>query len=329
MRALRYSAFGPIAEVLSVEEVPEPQPGADDVVIRTHYVGINPLDWKLVEGQFRLFAKSRPPCGVGAEFAGDVVRIGTRVSAFRPGDRVVAWLNPFAEPPRAIAEQVRVPAAQCVQVPAGVELDIAAVTPVAGLSALQLCELARARAGKRVLVHGAAGGVGSLVVPMLRARKCVVVATGSASSQAYIQRLGADVQVDYSTPASSWHGPFDAIIDCASNLDRAAVPMLMPRGGDIAVTLPSFPQVIVEPVLNVFRRVRWHTLRLEPNAEELTQVLGLIADGKLTVRVTRTFPFDRAVDALAESRGGHTRGKIAVAIDWHAKPSLGGHRPNR
>ncbi len=314
MRALRYSAFGPIAEVLRIEEVPEPQPGAGQVVVRTRFVGVNPLDWKLVEGQFKLFAKGRPPCGVGAEFAGEVLRVGAGVSAVRTGDRVVAWLNPFAEPPRAMAEQVCVPVKQCVEVPSGVGLDVAAVTPVAGLSALQLCATVGARAGQRVLVHGAAGGVGSLVVPMLRARGAYVVATGSAGSQAFIRTLGVDAQFDYATPPSSWQGPFDAIIDCSSKLDPATVPRLLPAGGDIAVTLPTFPRVIFEPLLNRLRRTRWHTLRLEPNAKELSQVLALIADGKLAVRLTQTYSFDRAVDALAESRRGHTRGKLAVAI---------------
>ncbi|HQR54562.1 MAG TPA: NADP-dependent oxidoreductase [Burkholderiaceae bacterium] len=314
MRALRYSAFGPAAQVLRSEELPEPQPGAHEVVVRARFAGINPLDWKLVEGQFKLLAKSRPPCGVGAEFAGEVLRVGTQVRAVRPGDRVVAWLNPFAEPPRALAEQVCVVEKQCVRIPDEVSFDVAAVTPVAGLSALQLCNQVHARAGQRVLVHGAAGGVGSLVVPMLRERGATVVATGSAASQAFLRTLGADAQVDYAAPATSWPGPFDAIIDCASKLDRAVVPMLMPAGGDVAVTLPSFPSVIFDPLLNPLRRIRWHTLRLEPNASELAQVLAQIAAGKLTVRLTRTYPFDAAVEALAESRGGHVRGKIAVAI---------------
>ena len=314
MRALRYSAFGPAAQVLRTEELPEPQPGAHEVVVRARFAGINPLDWKLIEGQFKLLAKSRPPCGVGAEFAGEVLRVGARVSAVRPGDRVVAWLNPFAEPPRALAEQVCVAEKQCVRIPDGVSIDVAAVTPVAGLSALQLCNQVQARAGQRVLVHGAAGGVGSLIVPMLRARGATVVATGSAASQAFLRTLGADAQVDYAAPATSWPGPFDAIIDCASKLDRAIVPVLMPAGGDIAVTLPSFPSVIFDPLLNPLRRIRWHTLRLEPNAAELAHVLAQVAKGNLTVRVTRTYPFDLAVEALDESRSGHTRGKIAVAI---------------
>ena len=88
----------------------------------------------------------------------------------------------------------------------------------------------------------------------------------------------------------------------------------MPTGGDIAVTLPSFPSVIFDPLLNRLRSIRWHTLRLAPNAGELTQVLAQVASGKLLVRLTRTYPFDAAVDALIESRGGHVRGKIAVAI---------------
>ncbi|MGE5712624.1 MAG: NADP-dependent oxidoreductase, partial [Betaproteobacteria bacterium] len=297
MRALRYSAFGPAAQVLRSEELPEPQPGAHEVVVRARFAGINPLDWKLVEGQFKLLAKSRPPCGVGAEFAGEVLRVGTQVRAVRPGDRVVAWLNPFAEPPRALAEQVCVAEKQCVRIPDEVSFDVAAVTPVAGLSALQLCNQVHARAGQRVLVHGAAGGVGSLVVPMLRERGATVVATGSAASQAFLRTLGADAQVDYAAPATSWPGPFDAIIDCASKLDRAVVPMLMPAGGDVAVTLPSFPSVIFDPLLNPLRRIRWHTLRLEPNASELAQVLAQIAAGKLTMRLTRTYPFNAAVEA--------------------------------
>jgi len=314
MRALRYSSFGAIADVLRIEEVPEPQPGADEVVVRARYVGVNPLDWKLVEGHYRLFAKSRPPCGVGAELAGEVLSVGSGTGTLRPGDRVAAWLNPFAEPPRALAERVCLPASQCVRVPDGVGLDVAAVTPVAGLSARQMISLARAESGQRILVHGAAGGVGSFVVPMLKDRGAIVIATGGAASQSFLGRLGADVCVDYATPIESWPGPFDAIIDCASSLARAAVPRLL-AAGHVVTTLPSFPHLIVDPVLNPLRRVRWHALRLQPNAAELTEILASIAAGRLPVHLSRTYRFDEAIEALAASRGGRVRGKLAVAVD--------------
>jgi NADPH:quinone reductase-like Zn-dependent oxidoreductase len=313
MRALRYATFGPLANVLRTEELPEPQPGADDVLVRAHYVGVNPLDWKLVEGHYRLFAKSRPPCGVGAEFAGEIVAIGAGVRELSLGDRIVAWLNPFSEPPRALAECVRVPATQCVRVPAGIDLDRAAVTPVAGLSALQLVELVEARAGQRILVHGAAGGVGSFVVPMLRARGAVVVASGSAASQDYLRTLRPDYCIDYATSIETWTGPFSAIIDCASTLERASVPRLM-QAGRIATTLPSFPYVISDTVFNRFRRIRWHALRLEPSATQLAQIFDWIADGQLSVPLTKTYDFEQAIDALAESRKGRVRGKVVVAV---------------
>jgi len=171
MRAWRYAAFGPIDNVLRIEEVPAPQPGAHDVLVRTRCVGINPLDWKLIEGQFKWLAKSRPPCGVAAEFAGEVISVGSKVESLAPGQRVVCWLNPFVERPRALAEQVAVSAAQCVRVPDDVTLDQAAVTPVAGLSALRLCDMIEVQPDQRVLVHGAAGGVGSFAVPILRDRR--------------------------------------------------------------------------------------------------------------------------------------------------------------
>ena len=154
MRAWRYAAFGSIDSVLHIESVPAPQLGAHDVLVRTRFVGINPLDWKLVEGQFRWLARSRPPCGVAAEFAGEIVDVGSKVETLTPGQRVVCWLNPFVERPRALAEQIAVPAAQCVRVPHEVTLEQAAVTPVAGLSALQLCDMdAPANAGQRCPVH--------------------------------------------------------------------------------------------------------------------------------------------------------------------------------
>jgi NADPH:quinone reductase-like Zn-dependent oxidoreductase len=314
MRALRYGAFGPITDVLRFEDVPAPQPASSEVVVRVRYVGVNPLDWKLVEGQFRWLARSRPPCGVGAEFSGEIVQAGAGVTTLRAGERVVAWLNPFKEAPRALAEFVALPAGQCVPVPQRVALDVAAVVPVAGLSALQLMTAIGARAGQRVLVHGAAGGVGSFLVALLHERGARVVATGSARSQAYLRTLRPDAQVDYSTPPSTWHGPFDAVVDCASTLDLAALNVLLPGGGDAAFTLPSFPRVIFDPLLNRWCRVRRHTLRLEPDAGSIAQLLATIAEGRLNVPLTRVLPIDEAVDALAESRSGHARGKLAIAV---------------
>jgi NADPH:quinone reductase-like Zn-dependent oxidoreductase len=312
VRALRYTAFGPVDRALRIEDVAVPVPAPGELLVRVHAAGINPLDWKLVEGQFRWMAKSRPPCGVGAEFAGEVVGWGDGVAGFAADERVAGWLDPFRQPPRAAAEFIALPAAQCVRVPAAVPLDAAAVVPVAGLSARQLIALVDPPPGARVLVHGAAGGIGSFVVPLLRARDVQVVATGSAASQHHLATLAPDLSVDYATPPERWGGPFDAVIDCASRLDASSLATLMPGGGTVAVTLPSFPGLIVDPLLNPLRRIRRRTLRLVPAAAALAELLAMAADGRLPVPLTSTLPLDKAATAYAASRTGHARGKVAL-----------------
>jgi NADPH:quinone reductase-like Zn-dependent oxidoreductase len=312
VRALRYTAFGPVERALRVDDVAVPVPAAGELLVRVRAAGVNPLDWKLVEGQFKWLAKSRPPCGVGAEFAGEVVGWGDGVTGHAADEHVVGWLDPFGEPPRAAAEFIAVPAAQCVRVPAGVPLPAAAVVPVAGLSARQLIALLAPAPGERVLVHGAAGGVGSFVVPLLRDKGVQVVAAGSAASQPHLATLQPDLAVDYTTPPARWGGPFNAVIDCASRLDAATLAALMPGGGRVAVTLPSFPGVIFDPLLNPLRRIRRATLRLVPTASALEELLARVAEGRLPVPLTRSSPLDDAVAAYVASRSGHMRGKVAL-----------------
>ena len=224
MRALRYAEFGPISDVLRFEDVDSPSVADNGVVVRTRFVGINPLDWKLVEGQFKWLAKSRPPCGVGAEFSGEVLRVGTKVE-FRPRWRSCRRLGQSVQRTAPGTRRGSRVARRPVRGdPARGALDIAAVVPVAGLSALQLCAMIGVESGQRVLVHGAAGGVGSFVVSMLRDRGATVVATGSARSQAYLRTLQPDAQVDYATAATTWTGPFDAVIDCASPARTGSAP---------------------------------------------------------------------------------------------------------
>lgn len=313
MRALRYSSFGPVEQALRVEDIPVPSPRPDELLVRVRAAGVNPLDWKLVEGQFKLIAKSRPPCGVGAEFAGEVVGAGSGVTGFAADEGVAGWIDPFSTPPRACSEFIAVPAAQCVRVPAAVPLDAASVVPVAGMSAWQLIEMVKPAAGDRVLVHGAAGGVGSFVVPLLRELDVTVVATGSTRSQAAVQALKPDLAVDYTTPTARWGGPFQAVIDCASRLDAATVAQLMPGGGRLAVTLPSMPGMLLDPLLNPFRRVRRSSLRLVPDAGTLEALLARVADGRLPVPPLHRVPLNEAVAALTASRGGHVHGKLIVA----------------
>ncbi len=315
MRALRYERFGPVAEVARWTELPDPQPGPGQVRVRIAWASINPLDWKLVEGEFRWFAKSRPPCGIGAEFSGTVDALGPGVSKPAIGTRVVGFVNPFLQPPGVLQTFALVPADDVLAAPPGAALDALATLPVAGQSALQMCRLAGVQAGQRVLVHGAAGGVGSFAVQVVRALGATAVATGSAASQAFIAALGPQAQFDYrAQPPSAWGGPFDAVLDCATTFTATEVRTLLAPGGHCVTTLPRFPSVVLDPLLNPFRRSRRHALQLKPTRADMLTLLDWVADGRVQPRIGAHFEADDTVQALAQSKAGHARGKLVVRL---------------
>jgi NADPH:quinone reductase-like Zn-dependent oxidoreductase len=315
MKTLVQRAYGPLASVLSVDTLPDPQPSPSEVLVRVHYAGINPLDWKLVEGQYKWMARARPPCGVGFDLAGVVERVGRDVTGVAPGLRVAGTIPAFKFAPGALAELACVPAATLAPVPGDVTLAHAAAMPVAGMSALQMCRIARVSPGQRVLINGAAGGVGHLAVQIARSLGANVTATGSAASREFIAGLHPDHYVDYRADAPSrWGGPFDAIIDGAASLSRKTSRALLAERGACVSTLPSFPYLLFDPILNGLRGRRWFALMLKPNRADLQDLLRRIEAGALRVQVAREFAFDSAVEALELSRTGHVCGKLVVRL---------------
>lgn len=318
MRAWRYMAFGPVESAAQIVEIDPPAPAAGEVRVQVEWVSLNPLDWKLVEGQFRRFAKSAPPCGIGTEFAGTVVALGSGLSAPPLGTRVVGFISPFERPPGALQPQVVLPASAVVPLAEGIAADLGCTLPVAGASALQMCRQAGVtgvKAGRRVLVHGAAGGVGSYAVQVARILGARVSATGSGDSLPLLQALGADALIDYRTrPPAAWGGPFDAVLDCASTLTDADLATLLPDGGIAVATLPRFPGVVLDVLLNPLRRLKRHTLRLSHRAADLQQLMAWVAAGRLHPQIAARLPFEQAREALLRSRSGHVHGKLLVQV---------------
>jgi NADPH:quinone reductase-like Zn-dependent oxidoreductase len=314
-RAWRYARHGPVDQVLQLQRLPAPAPGANDVLVHVRHASINPLDWKLVEGQFRLMLKSKPPCGVGTEFAGVVAALGSGVGGVRVGQRIVGRLIPNRQPPCALAEQVVLPADQVVPLPDGVDTALACTLPVAGVSALQMCRMARVQRGTRVLVHGAAGGVGHASVLWALQLGAQVTATGSGDSQAFLSTLGALHRFDYTqAPPTQWGGPFDAVIDCVARLGAGDLAALMPQGGHAVATLPRFPGVAFDPLLNPLRAIKRHTLMLKTSGDDVATLLRGAEQGTFAPRVTQRYAMTDALQALLASRGGHVRGKLVIDV---------------
>jgi len=292
-----------------------PRPTGEDVCVRVRYAGLNPLDWKLVEGHFKWMSKARPPCGVGFDLAGEVHDAGRGAAGFAHGKRVAGLIPAFKRPPGSIAQYALVPARLLVEVPEHVPLDQAAALPVAGLSALQMCRMAKIGPGMRVLVHGASGGVGHLAVQIARSLGGTVTATGSVASHPLLQSLGPGRVVDRASPAATWGGPFDAVLDCATTLTPSDLKTLLAPDGCCVATTPRFPQVVVDAVLNLVRRGKRQVLMLKLDGADLEALMQKVAAGTLRVVVERTYALGDAAQALSHSRAGHVRGKLVVSIE--------------
>jgi NADPH:quinone reductase-like Zn-dependent oxidoreductase len=314
VKALVQHAYGDPASTLRVEERPAPQPGPGEVRVRVRYASINPLDWKLVAGSYRWMSKARPPCGVGFDLAGEVVASGQGATRFARGARVAGLIPAFSRPPGAIAQFALVPEQMLVAVPDRVPLDQAAALPVAGLSALQMTRLANVQRGRRVLVHGAAGGVGHLAAQIARNIGALVTVTGSAASQAMLKELRPERVIDYRAPPSAW-GAYDAVLDCVGLLDPRDLRTLLAEDGIYASTTPRFPHVIADTLLNVVRRSKRRVLMLKLKPADIEWLMEQLAAGALKVVIMRTYPLMDAAAALAQSRAGHVHGKLVVAID--------------
>jgi len=315
VRALVQRAYGPVETSVGVEEVRLPAPAGGDVCVRVRYAGVNPLDWKLIEGHYKWMSKARPPCGVGFDLAGEVHDAGRAATRFAQGARVAGLIPAFQRPPGSIAQYALVPARLLVEVPHPVPLDQAAALPVAGLSALQMCRMAGVGPGARVLVHGASGGVGHLAAQIARNFGGAVTASGSVAGHPLLRSLGLASVVDRDAPADSWGGPFDAILDCATTLTSSDLGNLLAPDGHYVATTPRFPQVIADAVLNLVRRGKRRVLMLKLDGADLEDLMHQAAAGTLRVAVERAFALGDAAQALIQSRAGHVRGKLVVAID--------------
>jgi NADPH:quinone reductase-like Zn-dependent oxidoreductase len=314
MRALRYDTFGPVASVARVAEVAQPRPARGQLLVRVRFVSINPLDWKLVEGEYRLLAKSKPPAGIGCEFSGVVEALGPGVGAPAIGTPVVGFIDPMARPPGALQQFVVVDAKAAQPVDAA-DLEASCTLPVAGVSALQMCRLAEVKSGQRVLVHGAAGGVGSFAVQVVRMLGGKPVATGSRLAQPVLAALGPEAQIDYTAQRlDAWGGPFNVVLDCASTLGGGDIAVLLAGGGRYVRTLPAIPSMAFDPLLNPLRPIKRFTLRLKPNTDDLRTLLAWLRRGRLKPLISERFAFANAVAALERSRSGHARGKLVVAV---------------
>ena len=314
MKAAQIMSFG-APEVMRVTEIERPSPGAGEVLVSVQASSVNGHDAIVRAGGLRMVSGRTFPIGVGLDFAGVVVACGPGATAHKPGDHVWGMVHPRQRHAVAgAAEYVVVPADRISAAPAGVSAVEAASLVVAGSTALiALRDSVGLTRGERVLVRGAAGGVGTAVVQLARAMGGRVTALARQRHTAALAELGADEVLDYTSTTSEQIGPFDVIVDTVGS-ELSCYRSRLARGGRMVTVGLSAGALAAIAASTVHGARRIRAFSANPGSAVLADVAGYVASGALRPVVHSVFPLaDIAAAHEAFERGGVV-GKHVVTI---------------
>lgn len=312
MKAWIFRRYGG-PEVLEWADLPDPVPGKGEIVVRVVAAALNPLDWKLRAGQYRMMTVGRLPRGVGYDYAGIVESVGEGVARLKPGGAVVGIVNPAQSRNAAMAERVCATEALATAKPETLPFADGASLPGAGITAVQALREAGLAAGQRVLAVGAAGGVGSFVVQLAKEAGAHVTAVASAEGLAFLADLGPDRAIDYRRV--DWKAlpeRFDIVLDASGTSTFPECRRLLAPGGRYVNTLPGAALYCWSWWLKLTARERCMPVMERPNLADLETLVRLAGAGRLKSVVARIgAPGDVPV-LQREMEGGHTHGKFVV-----------------
>lgn len=311
MKAAEFDRYGP-SSVLRVREVPRPEPGPDELLIRVRAASINPKDILAREGKFRLFSGLSLPKRAGYDWSGEVEAAGRRVRSIRPGDALFGMLRPWG-PGGTCAEYLLARPDQCAPKPPSLSFEEAAAVPLAALTAWQaLTRLARVARGQRVLINGASGGVGVFAVQLARHLGAEVTTLSGDSNRALCESLGAHHALAYAQHPLGL-GAFHLFFDVFGNqhLDRAR-PALTPAGLYVS-TIPS-PRNLRDALTTPLRGQRSRVIVVRPRRDDLATLAALIEQKALRVLVDQVFPLDQIAQAQDRVATKHAQGKVVVRV---------------
>ncbi|MDX2269182.1 MAG: NADP-dependent oxidoreductase [Bryobacter sp.] len=306
MRRMIQEKYQPIGE-MRLEEAEAPILGSGELLVRVEAAGVNPVDWKLVEGYLRGAIEIPFPYVPGCDVAGTVEAVGEGVTEFAVGDAVFGY--PSLQRGGGYAEKVKLLENECARAPQGISLKEAAAYPVATITAFEgLFVYGKLAAGMRLLVLGGAGGVGSAAVQMAKASGAEVYATASRRNAEYVESLGAQA-IDYGAGAiADFVQGVDFIFDTVGGeAALAAIPALRQGGQYVTPVFPLPPSEVLEA-----KDATGYAYGILPSRERLEQVRPWIEGGALRMAIAAEYGLGQVVAALEASKTGRTRGKLLV-----------------
>lgn len=312
MKQIIYNRYGSFNDLEMVER-PAPAPAAQQVLVDVRAVAINPLDWKILEGQMKLMTGSKFPRGIGIEFSGTVSQVGGSVARLKVGDEVFGMLEAFKG--GALAEQLVVKPEQIHKKPANLSFVQAAALSISGTSALQILdELSPIEAGSEILINGAAGGIGTVLTQIAKRRGAVVTSVVSRRGIDLAKQLQSDFVVDYSsTRLKELAQRFDVIVDLSDKFAFADAKALMKPSAIYVNTLPD-PKAMAAGAINNLVSARKRKILVMKHSQEKLATLAEYASDWMEVVVGTTAPWSAFKSTYADVKAKGTLGKAVFFI---------------
>ncbi len=313
MKAAQINEYGGADVVTTVENAAKPGIGVGQVLVEVSAAGVNPFDWKVREGMVRQMAELKFPGAVlGGDLAGIVAEVGAEVVHLKVGDEVYGQANALSSV-GSFAQFAPAAGSSVGPKPKNVDFASAAALPLAGVSAYQaIVETLKLTSGQKILIHGGAGGIGTMSIQLAKHLGAHVATTVSAAGIDYVKSLGADVVIDYQQQAfqdelSNYDAVFDTI---GGEVYTRSFEVLKPGGAIVSMNSP------VDEALMEQHNVAAYSQYTQLTTERLAQLTKLVESGAITVHVDRVFPLDRAGEALEYVKTGQPQGKVVIKVTY-------------
>lgn len=332
MKAFILERYGK-KHALRLADMPEPELRDDEALVQVHAAGVNQLDARIRDGAFKLILPYRLPLILGHDVAGVVVKVGSRVRQFKPGDEVYARVDDFRI--GTFAEFVPVKEASLALKPKGLTMEEAASIPLVGLTAWQaLVEQAELKKGQKVFIQAGSGGVGTFAIQLAKHLGATVATTTSTANVALVKRLGADVVIDYKTQDfEKVLRDYDVVLNSQDGKTLEKSLRVLKRDGKLisisgppdpefgkAIAAPGFVRLAMRLLSAGVRRkarglgIDYAFLFMKANGAQLREITRLIEGGAIRPVIDKVFPFESTHEAMAYVDSGRAKGKVVVKV---------------
>lgn len=311
MKAVQISNYGSPETLKITNDAPKPTVTPGQLLIEVHSAGVNPVDVKICEGRLQQAVPLRFPATIGLDFSGVVDTVGNNVTGFEAGDEVFGEASLLKGGSGSFAEYVVVDAKNVAHKPTSINATSAAALPLAGISAWQaLVDHIGISKGKKILIHGGAGGIGIFAILLAKHLGAYVAATVSTEDAQFVKELGVDEIIDYKKQAfEKLLSNYDAVYDVVGGDTYTKSFKVLKKGGIIVSSIEQ-PRIELEQQFGVNSVIQ----TTKVNKEDLSKLAGLVDKGIIKVVIDKTFPLEQTAAALTHLKNNHSRGKVVVQV---------------